>query len=415
MTTFLLSISSVSAQDLYRTIDVIPLSENCDWAVAPDSSGLVVAVSAGEFSEYLVEVATEEGNSFAYMSVSDSGYFIEQPSDSSAHLVAPYILQRTHESVFAIGLVDGDSTDINGFNRTSTTTSLSWLDDNEPWFGYWFGDGWVEPDCEVFHFTSDVGGASEDGGSSPINGFGNHERREQERQQRLENRRWFEDAVRGRHGSRLQRQLASQGIDAGSMHIFGDVWFKNPDMGSGAFDRQERECLYLATGLTKDEAVLPLIKGTIEAMGQKVLYEDDFYLNHPGRWPFDTAVGVASNPLTYPSILVAGGGLLQGGRRMLALRAGGTVTHWGPASMTHLQTKNWVMVGPPPRYLLSGKGTLPPEYVPFGQRIHVEVPRSSLTRPPGVEGIIKYPFGQRSYVGPNIPATKINTPSPRTR
>ena len=61
VTTFLLSISSVSAQDLYRTIDIIPLSENCDWAVATDSSGVVFSTTDGGVADYLVGITTDAG------------------------------------------------------------------------------------------------------------------------------------------------------------------------------------------------------------------------------------------------------------------------------------------------------------------------------------------------------------------
>ena len=48
-----------------QQVDVTQLTANGDWAVAPDSSGVVLSTAENGFAEYLIEVNTEHGYSSA--------------------------------------------------------------------------------------------------------------------------------------------------------------------------------------------------------------------------------------------------------------------------------------------------------------------------------------------------------------
>jgi len=129
VTTFLLSISSVSAQDLYRTIDVIPLSENCDWAVAPDSTGVVFSTTDGGVADYLVGITTDAGFSSAVVSVCNADSIMQQSGDSGLALALPVALRRNNEIAFAMEVkLDPFADPPPGGNRSSYSSG-SWLDD----------------------------------------------------------------------------------------------------------------------------------------------------------------------------------------------------------------------------------------------------------------------------------------------
>ncbi|MDA9934358.1 hypothetical protein N9B88_01185 [Rubripirellula sp.] len=144
VTTFLLSISSVSAQDLYRTIDVIPLSENCDWAVAPDSTGVVFSTTDGGVADYLVGITTDAGFSSAVVSVCNADSIMQQSGDSGLALALPVALRRNNEIAFAMEVkLDPFADPPPGGNRSSYSSG-SWLDDYSDWFNGTFGSGWSE-------------------------------------------------------------------------------------------------------------------------------------------------------------------------------------------------------------------------------------------------------------------------------
>ncbi len=129
VTTFLLPISSVSAQDLYRTIDVIPLSENCDWAVAPDSTGVVFSTTDGGVADYLVGITTDAGFSSAVVSVCNADSIMQQSGDSGLALALPVALRRNNEIAFAMEVkLDPFADPPPGGNRSSYSSG-SWLDD----------------------------------------------------------------------------------------------------------------------------------------------------------------------------------------------------------------------------------------------------------------------------------------------
>ena len=116
-----------------QQVDVTQLTANGDWAVAPDSSGVVVSTAENGFAEYLIEVNTEHGYSSATVSVTNSGYFVDEFGDSAAFLVVPHVLQREHELAFAIRLVSADSNELIDINSTSSSASQTWLDEYLVW------------------------------------------------------------------------------------------------------------------------------------------------------------------------------------------------------------------------------------------------------------------------------------------
>ncbi|MEE2641332.1 MAG: hypothetical protein VX768_11950 [Planctomycetota bacterium] len=136
-----------------QQISVTRLSVLGEWAVAPDSSGLVVTTSADGFAEYLVEYSTDYGDSSAIVSVTESGYFIDEMGDSAAFLVVPHVLQRNQELAFGIRLVCPDSDEWFDLNSTSSSLSQSWLDECYPWVEAELGSGWQEPDSEMQNYA----------------------------------------------------------------------------------------------------------------------------------------------------------------------------------------------------------------------------------------------------------------------
>ena len=141
-----------------QQVDVTQLTANGDWAVAPDSSGVVVSTAENGFAEYLIEVNTEHGYSSATVSVTNSGYFVDEFGDSAAFLVVPHVLQREHELAFAIRLVSADSNELIDINSTSSSASQTWLDEYLVWVTQALGDGWSELDVEIENFVGVDGG-----------------------------------------------------------------------------------------------------------------------------------------------------------------------------------------------------------------------------------------------------------------
>ncbi len=155
VTTFLLSISSVSAQDLYRTIDVIPLSENCDWAVAPDSTGVVFSTTDGGVADYLVGITTDAGFSSAVVSASANDLLVEQDDGSGLGFAMPRVLQGDNEVAYVMEITIDPFGDLLSGNPLSGNESGSWLDDNASWFNGTFGNGWSQAS---FGANNDEGG-----------------------------------------------------------------------------------------------------------------------------------------------------------------------------------------------------------------------------------------------------------------
>ena len=141
-----------------QQVDVTQLTANGDWAVAPDSSGVVVSTAENGFAEYLIEVNTEHGYSSATVSVTNSGYFVDEFGDSAAFLVVPHVLQREHELAFAIRLVSPDSNELIDINSASSSASQTWLDEYLVWVTQALGDGWSELDVEIENFVGVDGG-----------------------------------------------------------------------------------------------------------------------------------------------------------------------------------------------------------------------------------------------------------------
>jgi len=128
-------------------VDVIPLTENCDWAVAPDGSGLVVSSTDGTTAEYVVGISSEFGFTTTFISVSDSDSWVDQEGDSGAALAAPFVIQNGEAIAFALA-VTNDTTDE---STRSSWSSRSWLDSYAEWFNSTFGSGWSEAAGGVIH------------------------------------------------------------------------------------------------------------------------------------------------------------------------------------------------------------------------------------------------------------------------
>lgn len=146
--TFMLvaALTSVAAAS-DQTIEVIPLSSNCNWAVSPDGTGLIVESTDGTVADFLVGITTPNGFTTAALSVSDSASFIEAEGDAGLSLAAPFVIQREEQIAFALALTS-DST---GSSTTSSWASRSWLDSYADWFNNTFGSGWSEAAGGVIH------------------------------------------------------------------------------------------------------------------------------------------------------------------------------------------------------------------------------------------------------------------------
>jgi hypothetical protein len=131
------------AQDV-RTVDVIPLSENCDWAVAPDATGVVFSTTDGGVADYLVGITTDAGFSSAVVSVCDTDSIVQQSGDSGLALALPVALRRNNEIAFAMELKVDPFADLPPGGDRPNYSSGSWLDDYSDWFNGTFGSGWSE-------------------------------------------------------------------------------------------------------------------------------------------------------------------------------------------------------------------------------------------------------------------------------
>jgi hypothetical protein len=137
--------SSVSAQQ--ADIDVVPVSTNCDWAVAPDGTGIVLSSLDGEPADYMVSISTELGLTTALISVSDAGSYVDQEGTAGISFSAPHVIQREMEIAFALAT----TSDTSGASANSSFASRSWLDDYSNWFNSTFGSGWSEAAGGVIH------------------------------------------------------------------------------------------------------------------------------------------------------------------------------------------------------------------------------------------------------------------------
>ena len=81
------------------------------------------------------------------------------------------------------------------------------------------------------------------------------------------------------------------------------------------------------------------------------------------------------------------------------------VTHWGPSGMTTLRPYDWVQIGRPSfwNYIRSGKWQPGEHFALPSNCVSTGVSQSAIRSPPGWE-VIKYPLGQRIYVGPTVQA-----------
>ena len=102
LATILMTASASVAQD--AVVDVLPLSDNCDWAVAPDGSGLVVSTTDGRLADYLVTLTTPNGQTNTFISVSDDDSLIDQFGDAGLALAAPFVVERDGEVAFALAV-----------------------------------------------------------------------------------------------------------------------------------------------------------------------------------------------------------------------------------------------------------------------------------------------------------------------
>ena len=145
LATILMTASASVAQD--AVVDVLPLSDNCDWAVAPDGSGLVVSTTDGRLADYLVTLTTPNGQTNTFISVSDDDSLIDQFGDAGLALAAPFVVERDGEVAFALAV----TSDSSGASANSSWASRSWLDDYSDWFNGTFGSGWSETVGGVIH------------------------------------------------------------------------------------------------------------------------------------------------------------------------------------------------------------------------------------------------------------------------
>ena len=70
--------------------------------------------------------------------------------------------------------------------------------------------------------------------------------------------------------------------------------------------RMQDDVLLHVTGLTREEAAVGLFKGTIRLFGGEIRRSDLWISRQPGLWPFDMAVGTASDPTTWLTVGTAG-------------------------------------------------------------------------------------------------------------
>lgn len=128
-------------------VDVMPVTQNAIWAVAPDASGVILSTSDGSIAEFLISIETATGYSTAFASVSSDSSILETVGDSGLILSAPHVIQRSGQTAFVIALSPSGSTG----STTSSWASDSWLDNYANWFNSTFGSGWSNAAGGVIH------------------------------------------------------------------------------------------------------------------------------------------------------------------------------------------------------------------------------------------------------------------------
>ena len=136
---------------------------------------------------------------------------------------------------------------------------------------------------------------------------------------------------RGSHRSRKARTNAGRG--------------PLPSTLGTAMHRMQDDVLLHVTGLTREEAAVGLFKGTIRLFGGEIRRSDLWISPQPGLWPFDMAVGTASDPTTWLTVGTAGvakvGGLFsEAAEAVKASQArGGSVRALPPASERRIRNR----------------------------------------------------------------------------
>jgi hypothetical protein len=128
-------------------IDVVPLTANADWEVAPDGSGFVVTSTDGMPAEFLVAITSLSGVTTANVSVSNDGSYVETAGDSGYQPAAPLILESGSQVAYVMAITSSSNSNA----ITSSYVSDSWLDNYSNWFNSTFGSGWSEAAGGVIH------------------------------------------------------------------------------------------------------------------------------------------------------------------------------------------------------------------------------------------------------------------------
>ena len=151
LTTFALMISvhagsqECAAND--TIIDVVPLTLNGAWDVAPDGTGFVVTSTDGLSAEFAVAITSDSGVTTALVSVSNDGSYIDAEGDSGYQPAAPLVLERGSQVAFVMALTSSGNSNA----TTSSFASDSWLNNYSNWFNSTFGSGWSNAAGGVIH------------------------------------------------------------------------------------------------------------------------------------------------------------------------------------------------------------------------------------------------------------------------
>ena len=164
----LLLVGNTLAQHLPRHVEVIPLTANCDWGIAPGAVGVVFASTDDGIADYHVGVTTDQGYTEALVSVCSSESLVFQEGNSGLEFEGALTLSRYgDEMVYAMALTEqptgsidyGEDNEIiygmtapegsdegtgSGAGSLASYSSGSWLDDYAEWFNGTFGSGWSE-------------------------------------------------------------------------------------------------------------------------------------------------------------------------------------------------------------------------------------------------------------------------------
>ncbi|MDA1054788.1 MAG: hypothetical protein O3C40_30545 [Planctomycetota bacterium] len=123
------------------------MTNNCDWAIGPNGSGIVVSTSDSSPADYLVGITSSAGLTLIELSVGFDGAYISQNGNSGLSVAAPLVLERNGEVAFALAVMPNAG----GNSSTSSWASRSWLDGYADWFSGTFGSGWSETAGGVIH------------------------------------------------------------------------------------------------------------------------------------------------------------------------------------------------------------------------------------------------------------------------